>query len=67
MLLQVEQVLFSKGALVSHGTLHLTAHHIIFRYDEPVSDETEMWVSDLVVICCNAFKNSSPLDRCHIH
>ncbi|KAF9036634.1 protein-tyrosine phosphatase-like protein [Panaeolus papilionaceus] len=42
---KVEQVLFSKGALVSHGTLHLTAHHIIFRYDEPVSDETEMWLT----------------------
>ena len=44
--LQVEQVLFAKSGSTSRGTIHLTAHHIIFRYDD--EDEKEMWVSDVV-------------------
>ncbi|PPQ67458.1 hypothetical protein CVT24_011515 [Panaeolus cyanescens] len=41
---KVEQVVLSKGPQTSRGTLHLTAHHIIFRYDEPVNDDAEMWM-----------------------
>ena len=47
--LQVEQVLFAKSGSISRGTIHLTAHHIIFRYDD--GNEKEMWVSDVVHIC----------------
>jgi myotubularin-related protein 6/7/8 len=43
----VEQVLFAKSGSISKGTVHLTAHHIIFRYDD--AEEKEMWVSGLVV------------------
>ncbi|KAF8163566.1 protein phosphatase [Crassisporium funariophilum] len=39
---KVEQVLFTKSGTVSKGTIHLTAHHIIFRYDE--AEEKEMWM-----------------------
>ena len=42
-LCQVENVLFTKSGTASNGTLHLTAHHIIFRYD--LAEEKEMWVS----------------------
>jgi glucokinase len=41
--IQVEQVVFAKSGSVSKGTVHLTAHHIIFRYDD--TGEKEMWVS----------------------
>lgn len=44
--LQVEQVLFTKSGSIWRGTIHLTAHHIIFRYND--EDEKEMWVSDVV-------------------
>jgi hypothetical protein len=44
--LQVEQVLLAKSGSISRGTIHLTAHHIIFRYDD--EKEKEMWVSDVV-------------------
>ncbi len=40
---QVQNVLFTKAGTSSSGTLHLTAHHIIFRYD--FVEEKEMWVS----------------------
>ena len=43
--LQVEQVLFAKSGLISRGNIHLTAHHIIFRYND--ENEKEMWVSDV--------------------
>ncbi|KAH9483902.1 Phosphoinositide 3-phosphatase [Psilocybe cubensis] len=39
---KVEQVIFSKAGSISQGTVHLTAHHIIFRYDE--AEEKEMWM-----------------------
>ncbi|KAF9484650.1 protein phosphatase [Pholiota conissans] len=39
---KVEQVLFSKSGSTSVGTIHLTAHHIIFRYDD--AGEKEMWM-----------------------
>ena len=44
--LQVEQVLFAKSGSISRGTIHLTAHHIIFRYND--EDEKEIWVSGVV-------------------
>ena len=40
---QVEQVQIAKGGTISMGTVHLTAHHIIFHYD--AAGEKEMWVS----------------------
>jgi hypothetical protein len=43
---KVEQVLFAKSGSTSRGTIHLTAHHIIFRYND--EDEKEVWVSDVV-------------------
>ena len=60
--LQVEQVLFAKSGLISRGTIHLTAHHIIFRYDD--ENEKEMWVSDVVHLCLIVLKESG---RCHTH
>ncbi|KAF8197472.1 protein phosphatase [Pholiota molesta] len=39
---KVEQVLFAKSGSISKGTVHLTAHHIIFRYDD--AEEKEMWM-----------------------
>ncbi|KAF5330461.1 hypothetical protein D9619_005397 [Psilocybe cf. subviscida] len=35
----VEQVVLSKAGSISTGTLHLTAHHIIFRYDDDSEKE----------------------------
>ena len=51
---QVEQVLFGKSGSISRGTIHLTAHHIIFRYDD--EDEKEVWVSDAVHLCLVVLK-----------
>lgn len=42
---QVEGVLCSKAGITLPGSLHLTAHHLIFRYDE--QDREEMWVSSV--------------------
>ncbi|CAA7271474.1 unnamed protein product [Cyclocybe aegerita] len=39
---KVEQILFMKTGSISKGTLHLTAHHIIFRYEN--AGEKEMWM-----------------------
>ncbi|KAF9567532.1 phosphatases II [Agrocybe pediades] len=39
---KVEQVIYSKPGSVSSGTVHLTAHHIIFRYDDV--EEKEVWM-----------------------
>ncbi|KDR73599.1 hypothetical protein GALMADRAFT_251342 [Galerina marginata CBS 339.88] len=39
---KVEQVVFTKAGSISKGTVHLTAHHIIFRYDD--AEEKEMWM-----------------------
>jgi hypothetical protein len=41
---QVERVQCNKPTLQGDGTLHLTAHHLIFIYDGDTS-EKEMWVS----------------------
>jgi myotubularin-related protein 6/7/8 len=41
--MQVDNVVCTKQAVSSLGTLHLTAHHLIFRYDN--DNEEEMWVS----------------------
>jgi len=41
----VEDVLFTKSSSISKGTLHLTAHHIIFRNNE--YEGKEVWVSDI--------------------
>ncbi|KAG6896825.1 hypothetical protein C0992_005866 [Termitomyces sp. T32_za158] len=40
--LQVEHVSYTKSGTTKLGTIHLTAHHLIFRYDEGA--EKEMWV-----------------------
>lgn len=42
---QVEGVLCTKGGSTSSGTLHLTAHHAIFHFDE--EGREEMWVSPI--------------------
>lgn len=55
--LQVEQVLLAKSSSISRGTIHLTAHHIIFRYQD--EDEKEMWVSDVVHLCLIVLKKSA--------
>ncbi|PPQ93282.1 hypothetical protein CVT25_015280 [Psilocybe cyanescens] len=39
---KVEHVVFVKSGSLSQGTVHLTAHHIIFRYDD--AEEKEMWM-----------------------
>ncbi|EMD38096.1 hypothetical protein CERSUDRAFT_113233 [Gelatoporia subvermispora B] len=39
---KVEGVLCSSGGINSTGTLHLTAHHLIFHYDDPGREE--LWV-----------------------
>ena len=54
--IQVEQVLFTKSGSISRGTIHLTAHHIIFRYND--EDEKEMWVSDIVHPCPMVLKRA---------
>ena len=40
---QVEQVAYTKAGRSSIGTLHLTAHHLIFHYNEEDEDK-ELWV-----------------------
>lgn len=40
--LQVDKVLCGKSGSAHYGSLHLTAHHLIFRYEE--TDKEEMWV-----------------------
>ncbi|KAF5389902.1 hypothetical protein D9757_003599 [Collybiopsis confluens] len=39
---QVENVFCTKNGTTLSGTIHLTAHHLIFRYDE--GKQSEMWV-----------------------
>ncbi|KAJ7286081.1 protein-tyrosine phosphatase-like protein [Mycena rebaudengoi] len=39
---KVEKVSCTKNGAVLVGTIHLTAHHLIFRYDD--ANEKEMWV-----------------------
>ncbi|TCD70246.1 hypothetical protein EIP91_004147 [Steccherinum ochraceum] len=39
---KVEDVLCSKGGTTLRGTIHLTTHHLIFRYDD--TSKEEMWV-----------------------
>lgn len=43
---QVEGVLCSKAGSTSSGTVHLTAHHLIFAYDD--KDKEELWVSAML-------------------
>lgn len=40
---QVEKVLCGRSGSALSGSLHLTAHHLIFRYDDVA--EEEMWAS----------------------
>ncbi|TEB26595.1 phosphatases II [Coprinellus micaceus] len=40
---KVEQVAYTKSGRSSIGTLHLTAHHLIFHYNEEDEDK-ELWV-----------------------
>ncbi|KAG9318574.1 phosphatases II [Chiua virens] len=42
---QVEKVLCGKSGSVQYGSLHLTAHHLIFRYED--KDKEEMWASSV--------------------
>lgn len=39
---QVERVTCTKSGSTLTGTIHLTAHHLIFQYDE--DKESELWV-----------------------
>lgn len=39
---KVEGVLCSKAGSIASGTVHLTAHHLIFHYDDPAKEE--MWI-----------------------
>ncbi|KIL69936.1 hypothetical protein M378DRAFT_184300 [Amanita muscaria Koide BX008] len=39
---KVESVVCTKGAVASRGSIHLTAHHLIFRFDD--TQKEEMWV-----------------------
>lgn len=40
---QVERVLCGKSGSAQYGSLHLTAHHLIFRYEDV--EREEMWAS----------------------
>jgi hypothetical protein len=40
---QVERVLCGKSGGAHYGSLHLTAHHLIFRYED--AEKEEMWAS----------------------
>lgn len=42
---KVEDVGWMKGGITSKGTVHLTAHHLIFRFDD--AQQEEIWVSYL--------------------
>lgn len=44
--MQVEKVACTKNGTTLVGTIHLTAHHLIFRYDD--GKEQEMWASRLI-------------------
>ena len=47
---QVDRVLYTRPGLRVEGTLHLTAHHIIFKYEShATSKEEEIWVCALYV------------------
>ncbi|KAI0072274.1 phosphatases II [Panus rudis PR-1116 ss-1] len=41
---KVPDTLCSKSGQTYSGTLHLTAHHLIFNHDEPEGGKEEMWV-----------------------
>lgn len=41
-MIKVEDVLCRRGGQVISGTLHLTAHHLIFHHDNKAEDE--FWV-----------------------
>lgn len=45
---QVSDVLCSKAGKTSFGTLYLTAHHLIFSFNDDV--EPEMWASYSVLV-----------------
>jgi hypothetical protein len=42
----------TKAGRSSQGTLHLTAHHLIFHHDD--QEREEMWVSSLIVLSVHA-------------
>ena len=42
---EVDRVLYSKTGLRIEGTLHLTAHHIIFKHGLQGTPEQEIWAS----------------------
>ena len=44
----MERVAFTKTGTTSIGTIHLTAHHIIFRYDD--GKEKEIWVCTYIFL-----------------
>ncbi|KIY43517.1 phosphatases II, partial [Fistulina hepatica ATCC 64428] len=41
---QVDNVLCAKAGASYFGTLHLTAHHLIFEYEDDSQSSTEIWV-----------------------
>jgi hypothetical protein len=59
--LQIERVTCSKSGITLEGTLHLTAHHLIFNYDKGI--EPEMWVSYHIKFYSGVSLRNLP--RCH--
>ncbi|KIO13458.1 hypothetical protein M404DRAFT_579426 [Pisolithus tinctorius Marx 270] len=61
--LQVERVLCGKSGSAHYGSLHLTAHHLIFRYEDAGMEE--MWVPypliSLVVQLPQTLQGQSPI------
>ncbi|KAH7926664.1 phosphatases II [Leucogyrophana mollusca] len=60
---KVENVLCGKSGSAQYGSLHLTAHHLIFRYDD--AQKEEMWVPypliSLVMQLPHTLRGHSPL------
>ncbi|KIJ69078.1 hypothetical protein HYDPIDRAFT_36171 [Hydnomerulius pinastri MD-312] len=60
---KVEKVLCGKSGSAQYGSLHLTAHHLIFRYDD--AEKEEMWVPypliSLVMQLPHTLQGQSPI------
>ena len=64
---QVEGVLYRTLSFHTRGTLHITAHHLIFKYNvaaEEGDSESELWV--LLCHTVNALQSLIYLIRFHI-
>ncbi|KAF9246431.1 protein-tyrosine phosphatase-like protein [Melanogaster broomeanus] len=60
---KVEKVLCGKAGNAQYGSVHLTAHHLIFRYED--ADKEEMWVPypliSLVMQLPHTLQGQSPI------